>query len=171
MDRNRLSLRRPRRVLFSLLLFVGLPANALKTDADQPVNIRARAVDANEKTGIATYRGDVVFTQGSLRIHADRIEVLTRDNRVQSVHAAGKPIKMRARSDRGEELRASAQRLEYSAPRRQLNLYGEVVVERGLDVLNGATVRYNFGSEDFSAEGNRNGRVSAVIQPAPASGP
>src|SRR5688500_10549659 len=53
-----------------LLILTAVPAHAVKTDADQPINVRARSVDTNEKTGVTVYRGDVVFTQGSIRIQA-----------------------------------------------------------------------------------------------------
>lgn len=154
-----------------LLLVANVPAHALKGDADQPINVRARSVEANEKTGVAVYRGDVVLTQGSLRIQAERIEVVMRNDRMQTVHAFGKPVKVRVRSDRGEELRASALRAEYAGPKQQLDLYGQVTLERDNDVLNGATVRYNLGSQDFAAEGSSEGQVSAVIQPASTARP
>jgi len=159
-----------RMILSVLALFiVPLPAHALKSDADQPINIRARSVEANEKTGVTVYRGDVSMVQGSTRIQGDRIEVVMRNERVQSVQATGKPVKVRTRSDRGEELRAQALRAQYSAPKQQLDLYGDVLLERDKDVLRGATVRYNLGTEELIAEGSRDGQVSAVIQPAPAA--
>ena len=139
---------------------------ALSTDADQPINIRARTVEANEKTGVSVYQGKVVLTQGSLRLEADRMEVRLANGAIDTVRAWGKPVRMRTRTDRGEEIRASAQRAEYRARQRKVDLYGDVEMHRDADVFSGAVVHYAMDEQTFVAEGGDGGQVTAVIQPA-----
>lgn len=153
------------------MLLCGPAAYALKSDADQPINIRARSVEANEKTGVSVYRGNVVLTQGSLRIEAERLEVTLREGRTELIRAWGKPVRMRSRTDRGEEIRARAERAEYHSPKRQLDLYGDVELRRDGDVFTGAVVHYALDDEIFTAEGGAGGQVSAVIQPAKREAP
>lgn len=142
-------------------------AHALKSDAEQPINIRAKHVDANEKTGVAIYRGNVVLTQGSLRLEAERMEVTTRDGRAQLLRAWGNPVRLRARSDKGEDLRAQANRTEYHASARRIDLYERVSLKRDADVVNSAVIHYQMENGTFTAEGGNDGQVTAVIQPAP----
>lgn len=149
---------------FALL---GAPAaHALNSDADKPINIRARSVEANQKTGVSVYGGDVVMTQGSLRIEADRMEVTLRDGQTDLIRAWGKPARLVSRTDAGENVRADAARIEYHGKERRVDLYEQVVFRRDADVFNGAVVHYALDEQTFSAEGGDGGQVTATIQPA-----
>jgi lipopolysaccharide export system protein LptA len=153
-------------LLLALVVFASPVTHARKDDADQPVNVRARRVDANEKTGVTTYQGNVVLTQGSLRLDADRMEVTTRDGRLRRVRAWGGPVRFRNRTDSGEEIRGEAGRVEYFASERRIDLHQRVKLTRNNDSVEGAVVRYDLERATFSAEGGDDGQVSAVIQPA-----
>jgi lipopolysaccharide export system protein LptA len=152
--------------LFVMALLGSPSAHALKGDADQPINIRARSVEANEKTGVSVYSGNVVMTQGSLTIEADRLEVILRDRQTDLVRATGKPVRMRARTDAGENVRARAARAEYHGKARKIDFFGDVELRRDGDVFAGAVVHYSLDDETFAAEGGDGGQVSATIQPA-----
>ncbi|HEY8555092.1 MAG TPA: lipopolysaccharide transport periplasmic protein LptA [Burkholderiales bacterium] len=148
------------------LAVLAVPADARTRDVDQPIHIRAQRVEANEKTGVSVYRGDVVLTQGSLRLEADRLEVQLRGGSTERIRAWGKPARLRSRTESGEDIRASAERIEYRAAERLLDLYGDVELYRGADLLTGAIVHYALDRGTFTAESEKDGRVTAVIQPA-----
>lgn len=139
---------------------------AAKRDTEQPINIRAHNVDANEKTGVAVYRGSVVLTQGTLRVDADRLEVHSRNGHVQLVRAWGDPARLQTRTDRGEDLRGHAARVVYDAIERRIDLYGSAEINRNDDILRGSVVHYAIDDQTFSAEAADDGQVSAIIQPA-----
>jgi lipopolysaccharide export system protein LptA len=147
------------------------PVFALKGDADKPINIRAASVDANEKTGVAVYRGQVVMTQGSLRLEADRVEIAMREGQLERAQAFGKPAKLRSVADTGEEIQAHATRIDYQAKSRVADLQGKVWLKRGADVFTGATAHYELDTQRFTARGTTNGQVTAVIQPRPPEAP
>jgi lipopolysaccharide export system protein LptA len=150
-----------------MLALLGAPsAHALKSDADQPINIRARNVEANEKTGVSVYRGNVVMTQGSLRLEADRLEVTLRERQTELIRASGKPLRLLTRTDAGEEIRAAAARAEYRGKSRRIDLFGDVELRRDGDVFTGAVLRYLLDDETFTADGGDGGQVSVTIQPA-----
>ena len=48
-------------------------AEALSTDREEPIVIEAAAAEADNQTRITVYRGDVVITQGTLRITGDTV--------------------------------------------------------------------------------------------------
>lgn len=153
--------------LLAVLALAGVStAHALKGDADQPINVRAKSVDVNEKTGVATYVGAVVMTQGSLRLEGDRVEVTRRANRLELAKAFGRPAKMTTRTDAGEELEGRALRIEYHATERVIDLYGKVSLKRDQDWMTGATAHYDIDTQRLTARGDGKGQVNAVIQPA-----
>lgn len=141
-------------------------AHALKSDAQQQIKIRANSVEASEKTGVSNYRGNVLMTRGTLKLEADRVEVTIRDGQTELVRAWGKPVRIQMRSDKGENLRARATRIEYRGNEQRIDLYGKVELTRDDDIFTGAVVHYALNDETFVAEGDNEGQVSAVLQPA-----
>ena len=163
---------RLRVALFSMSLLAWLPlgaAHALRKDADEPIRINARSVEANEKTGVTVYRGDVLVEQGGLSIRADRIEIRTRNKRTDLIRATGKPAKLLQRADETtEEIRAEADRVDYRVANGQVELTGNVTVHRGEDVFTGNVLQYDLDDKTLKASGDESGdgRIHAVIQPA-----
>ena len=51
----------------------GLPALALDSDKDQTATLQADDFELDLETGVRTYRGSVVFRQGSMRLDCDRL--------------------------------------------------------------------------------------------------
>jgi lipopolysaccharide export system protein LptA len=161
------------RLIAGVFIFACGVAQALKADADRPLHIRAKNVDANEKTGVSVYRGNVVAIQGSFRLEAERLEVTMRDGQVDRLRAWGQPVRVRSCSDKGEELRGRAQRAEYDGAKRRIDLYRDVELSRDADVVSGNVLHYSLDDETFSAEGDAGDQVTAVVQPKkppPAAG-
>lgn len=156
--------------LFALPFFIAPSALALSTDRDQPIHLDARAVLLNEKTGISVYQGNVVLRQGSIRIEADRIEVLRRNQEIKLIRAFGDPVRLRQRPDqRDTDVHVTARRLEYRVPQRSIELFEDVTLRQGEDVFSAGRAQYDMARDSFRAEGGSgpDGRVTAVFQPRP----
>ena len=77
---------------FGLLLAMS-PAFALETDSEQPVYIDSDNAVYDEKAEISTYTGNVVATQGSIKIDADKLVVYLKDGAITKLVATGRPSK------------------------------------------------------------------------------
>ncbi|MBI3779234.1 MAG: lipopolysaccharide transport periplasmic protein LptA, partial [Gammaproteobacteria bacterium] len=153
---------------FLLGLTVTPAAHAAGDDADEPIRINARSVEANEKTGTAVYRGHVVAEQGRLSIRADRVEIRARDNQTELIQAIGSPVKLRQQPDATtEEIQAEARRVDYHVLSGKLDMIGDVSLRRGDDLFTGSVLHYDLDTRSLSATGDdrSDGRVHAVIQP------
>ncbi|VXD03036.1 Lipopolysaccharide export system protein LptA [Pseudomonas sp. 8Z] len=63
-------------LIFSLGAALGSAAAwALPSDRDQPIRIQADTAELDDKQGVAVYRGDVVITQGTLKITGDTVTI------------------------------------------------------------------------------------------------
>ena len=58
-------------LLLGLLLFTPLPASALSSDAQQPIQIEADSLVVRDKENTSTYTGNVRLNQGSLKIRCE----------------------------------------------------------------------------------------------------
>ena len=63
-------------LIFSLGAALGSAAAwALPSDRDQPIRIQADTAELDDKQGVAVYRGDVIITQGTLKITGDTVTI------------------------------------------------------------------------------------------------
>ena len=158
---------------FLLGLMSILVAHAGKDEMDEPIRINARSVQANEKTGTAVYRGNVVAEQGRLSIRADRVEIRVKNNQTELIKATGDPVKLHQQPDATtEDIQAEAKRVDYHVSSRTLDMIGEVSLRRGDDLFTGSVLHYDLNTRSLSATGDdrNDGRIHAVIQPRkPAS--
>jgi lipopolysaccharide export system protein LptA len=150
-----------------LLMSLILPsAMALENDRAQPLNVRAASVDLNQKSGVAVYRGNVVLTQGRLRLEADRVEVRTEKRRAQTVTATGTPVRFRGIDEDENELNGSARQVVFHAATREIQFRGDVQLRQGTDQFHADTAHYTLDDGNLTAHGaGADGRVHAVLHP------
>ena len=61
------------RALILISASIGLVPSSFSIDTDKPIEIAADSAIREEPSGETTYRGDVVLTQGTLKIEADSL--------------------------------------------------------------------------------------------------
>jgi lipopolysaccharide export system protein LptA len=54
---------------------VSVSAWALPSDRDQPIRIQADSAELDDKQGVAVYRGDVIITQGTMKVTGDTVTI------------------------------------------------------------------------------------------------
>src|SRR5512139_2977318 len=112
------------------------PAHAEKADRDKPVNLEADSVTLDDIRKISVYEGNVVLSQGTLMLRADRVQVTQNAGGLDKVTATGRPVAFRQKIDgRDEFIEGFANRIEYDSGKSQLELIGEAQLRRGSDEL------------------------------------
>jgi len=158
-------------VLCAALL--GSPAHAEKADRDKPVNLEADSVTLDDIRKISVYQGNVILSQGTLMLRADRVQVTQTDSGLDKVIATGRPVAFRQKVDgRDEFIEGFANRIEYNSVNSQLELIGQARLRRNGDELRGEQISYNANTEFYKVVGQPGattpaGRVRAVIRPKP----
>ena len=67
-------------------------AYALPSDRNQPINVQADSAEMDDKRGVAIYRGDVIITQGTLKITGDTVTItLDQAGDIDVFTSVGKP--------------------------------------------------------------------------------
>ena len=138
-------------------------------NSNQPVNYAADRIELQDRQNRVVLSGDVVITQGDLRLTAERTTVAYTDAgslRIQRIDATGGVTVTRG----GE--RASGAAGVYDFNRRVIVLSGGVALRRGSDTLNGGrlTIDLNSGLASVDGRGSApgsttgsNGRVSGTF--------
>ena len=155
-------------------LIFSCAAHAEKADRDQPIDLEADSVTVNDAKKTSTYVGNVILTQGTLVIHADKLVVREDKNGFQHSTSFGNPTTFKQKQEgKNEYIEGSAQRIEYDGHMDKVQLYTKAWVKRGQDVVHGEYIMYDAGAEYAEVIGGAStgsadapkGRVRAVIQP------
>jgi lipopolysaccharide export system protein LptA len=164
------------------LAFAG-GALAEKTDREKPISFTSDDGEVNYEKRAGTLKGNVVITQGTLTIKADRIEFKQNADNSLSATAFGKPLSFRQKRD-GEEgwYEGWAMKADYNGQTEQLELFDNAILKRGADEIRSNYISYNAATELFKAEGRvatspgvagdaaRNDRVRGTFQPKSDAG-
>jgi lipopolysaccharide export system protein LptA len=173
-----------------LLLVGALPwsAHAEKADRSKPLTIEADqpgTLDLIKR--VVVFNGNVVLTQGTMTIRADRVEIRERPDGHRSAVAMGggaRPASFSQKRDGVDEtIQGTAERIEYDSRGDVVRFAGDAQVRRlrggePADQVSGAVITYDSGNETFSVQGAPNGadgaasgaagtRVRVVITPPP----
>lgn len=140
-----------------LLMFAG-SAHALKNDREQPLDVRAKSQETTlgQKSGgdtnVATLRGAVEMTQGSLKANGDVAVVYDTDKAgkagdgsIKRLKLTGKPARMQQQLDNdGGLMQASADTIEYNTDSSIAEFTGNVVViQQNKSEFRGDHMTYN----------------------------
>ncbi len=146
-------------------------AHALSTDRDEPILIEARSAEADNKAQVTIYRGDVVITQGTLRITGDTVWIHYSDsNTITKAISVGTPAKFRQLPDGKEDyMTADAERMEYIADQDMIHLIGNARYGEGADKITAPRIDYDSrlgqAKAGPKAAGDESGKVRITITP------
>lgn len=151
----------------AVLTTLGSRAHALPTDREQPVQVMANTARFNEKTGIATYSGNIVVIQGTLEIRAEEM-VITTDPQgaILSTVARGNPARYQQQTDpKKGPVNAEALRIDYDAKNEIVTLTGNAKLKQDGSSFQGNVITYNSVRQQVDARGDGANRVKLVFPP------
>ena len=152
----------------SSALLLTAKVQALPDDRQQPVKVSADKLEANRSKNLSVYSGNVVISQGSLQIRADRVEVHgNAKGEINKVIATGKPAHFQQQmEDSTSPVKARAQRIEFLVGNDALQLTGEAFVDRDGNTLSAERIDYDLNSEQMQAQGqSEKERVEMIWKP------
>lgn len=148
------------------LVFVTQQVVALSDDNKQPINVSADSAQKNDKKGLATYEGDVIITQGSIRITGDKITIHDSNGRVNKITAIGTPATFKQRPDNSDQdIAGQANSLVYDIKTELLTLTGNALLEQEGNTTESNKIVYDMQQSIIKA-GDAGGRVNNIILPA-----
>jgi lipopolysaccharide export system protein LptA len=174
-------------LLTAVLALSGASVCAEKADRSKPMTLESdQPCNLNLQKQTSVCSGNVVISQGTLQIRADRLELRETPEGYQvalAIGSAAKPASYRQKRDGSDEMvEGQGQRIDYDSRAGTLRFEGSAVVRRMRgatvsDEIQGAVILWDSSAESFNVQGgaksaaNPGGRVRAVITPRlPAEG-
>lgn len=157
------------------LLALAPAAWALKSDREQPLDIRAETSKTDQKANITVLSGNVRFVQGTVK--GDGAKATLRqgdDNQIRRVLLEGNPAHLVQQLDGGGQMHAQAANIDYDAESNTAVLTGgAVVVQEGRGEFRSERIVYNTDSGEITGGTDApGGGVHMIVQPKakPAAG-
>ncbi len=152
---------------------------AERADREKPLYLeadRATVEDVNRKEAsrISIFTGNVILTQGTLRINADKVIMKEDLHGFRYATATGNLVSFRQKRDGLDEyVEGWSQRVEYDNKTDKIELFRQARLKRGSDEVQGDYISYDMNSEFFQVIGSKergvetgpDKRVRIVIQP------
>jgi len=159
------------------LALAALPVLAEKADREKEIVVGADRLVADDAKKTSTFEGNVVVTQGTMRMTAAKVTVREDPQRHKYYVANGNPVTFRQKLDNSDEwVEGFAERAEFDDRNDVLRLYDHARVKRDQNEITGDFISYDMRRELAQVTGGPPGqpasgaRVKAVILP-PKKGP
>ena len=162
---NKLSLKL---ALAGSLLAASLPAMALTGDTDQPIHIESDQQSLDMQGNVVTFTGNVVVTQGTIKINADKV-VVTRpaDQKGKEViDGYGNPATFYQMQDNGKPVKGHASKMHYELQNDFVVLTGNAYLEQLDSNIKGDKITYLVKEQKMQAFSDKGKRVTTVLVPS-----
>ena len=164
------------KLLLAVMLLMGISSEvwALRSDRNQPIDIKADRVEVDQQKEVSHYIGNVRMEQGSLKIDAAEVVVYMEQGKLNKIVITGKPARFEQQPENQKEIvNSQAEYMEYYAGDERLLLKHNAEVNQGANHFRGDFIEYDTLTSTVKAnkDENSNTRVHAIIQPATAKDP
>ena len=149
-----------------MLLWGGMNiASALPEDRKLPLDINADWSEFSGGTPTGIYRGNVVLTQGNLKITADEAIFQLKDGELEYIIATGNPVKIKDLPQANEGwIFGEGGSLSYYPKRQMLELEKNAQIKQNNDTVSANKITYNLDTRKINAERSSKDRVHFTIQ-------
>lgn len=146
---------------------------ALTEDRDQPIHITSKSFKHDGKTGKTIYSGDVHLTQGSIKLAAEHITMLsTPDGDLISIVAEGNPanFEQKPKVEKAKVI-GNAKTITYSSKLNSITLVGNAHIQQGEQMrMTSEFIEYLADTDQVKANtssdiNNNASRVNIIIPP------
>lgn len=157
-------------LLFKCLLTVlflgsGLSAYALKGDTDQPINITSGNHSLDMTNNIVTFSDNVVITQGSIKVTADKVTITRQEGQKETIEANGSPVTFQQTLDNGKPVNGKGNNVYYDLNSEFLILIGNAELKQQGSFIKASRITYDVKKQQLRASSGGNSRVRTVLIP------
>lgn len=162
-------------LVIAALAAAALPAaRAERADREKEIVVGADHLTADDAKRTSTFDGNVVVTQGTMRMTADKVTVKEDANRHKFYVAFGAPVTFRQKRDNVDEyVEGYALRAEFDDLNDVVKLFDKALVKSNQNELTGNYIQYDMRRELAEVQGAPpgttpppNSRVKVTIIPA-----
>ena len=125
-----------------------------------PINLKADSGEYDANTGVATYTGHVVITQGEMNLKGDRVTIRLQDEKIHTIESWGKPTTFHYVPASEPPIDGSGNHMKYTVPTSTVEINKNAHVKQDKNETRADHLTYNLKSESVKGRG-----VNMTFQP------
>ncbi|MBF0265002.1 MAG: lipopolysaccharide transport periplasmic protein LptA [Gammaproteobacteria bacterium] len=140
-------------------------AHALDSDKNQPISLNADSADINDLKGISIFTGNVILTQGSLTLKANKLTAIyDKSRKIHKIIAetdknSNTPASIKQLPEgKNEYIQAQANTINYLIKNGKIRLLGKASFWQENSVFRGEIIDYDIDKAMLKAIGNPIGK-------------
>lgn len=136
---------------------------AEKADREKNIEFQGDTGGGNAEAKTGELSGNVIITQGTMTIRADRVTFRQNADNSLSATAYGNPVRFREKRDGADDYyEGYAQRIVYDGERRFIELFDNALLRKAGDEIRSNYITYSAATEKFTAEGRPDAKPTAA---------
>lgn len=154
--------------IFLLTLLMSNSAFALESDFEENVVVNAKRQEVFIKENRVIFYDNVVVTQGTILIHADKLTVLSSNGKGTEVMiATGNVATFYQELDDGKKINAESNEIRYELGKKRLTLTKNARLRQADSEVKGNKIIYQIDKQEMIAESgnNESDRVITIFTP------
>ncbi len=153
------------------LLFSLSNVYALESDSTQPIDIESATQDFDMQKNTITFNGNVIITQGTIKITADKVVVLRQKGKKEIINAYGKPITFHQTLEGGKPMDGQANQAHYDLGSEFLTLTGNAKLKQLDSSVKANKITYDVKKQQLKAtKRGKSARVKTILIPTQLQG-
>lgn len=139
-------------------------AFALKGDTDQPIHIEAGSQSL--ENNVVIFGDNVLITQGSIKVTADKVKIIRQEGKKEIVEASGSPVTFQQTLDNGKPVQGKGNSVHYDLGSEFLVLNGNAELRQQDSFIKAEKITYDVKKQQLKASSGGKSRVKTVLIPA-----
>lgn len=147
------------------LLSTSLSSYALKGDTDQPINIDSGSQSLDMNSNVVTFSDNVVITQGSIKVTADKVTIIRQEGKKETLEASGSPVTFQQTLDNGKPVNGKGNSVHYDLNSEFLTLVGNAELKQQGSFIKASKITYDVKKQQLKANSGNKSRVKTILIP------
>lgn len=152
-------------MVFTALLSTSLSSYALKGDTDQPINIDSGSQSLDMNSNVVTFSDNVVITQGSIKVTADKVTIIRQESKKETLEASGSPVTFQQTLDNGKPVNGKGNSVHYDLNSEFLTLVGNAELKQQGSFIKASKITYDVKKQQLKANSGNKSRVKTILIP------
>lgn len=155
-------------LLAGLLLSATSLAFAVTGDTDQPIHVESDQQSLDMQRNVATFTGNVIVTQGSIKINASKVVITRADGErgKEVIDGYGSPATFYQMQDNGKPVQGQAAHMHYELAKDFVVLTGDAVLEQLDSNIKGDKITWLVKDQKMQVFSDKGKRVTTVLVPS-----
>lgn len=154
---------RSQQALACCLFLLTFSAFGIDPNSKEPIEIESDSATLDDKTGISSYTGNVIISQGQSRLEAEYILVSSQDRKISSIVATGSPAHFVQKAD-GTSTHGYGNSISYNTELESLTFKGNAKLIQAENSFSGEEIEYDVTKKAIKAKGDENIGTRVKIQ-------